>query len=240
MNKKNSFILLILFIPFLFLSETSFSKTYYTWVDKYGVTHITENPEEIPRDRTGTIKKFESKGKFSFIEQNIRYLKANRHIFIKYLIYLIAAVVFFLVLKKIYRNIRAKRNLNRIKSRIEYINKSGVETLTAENMKDRVHLLLTIEGYKLAIPDSQFNTVVDYIGEKGGKRIAISINSSENLVSKMVINDLDREKYRYDCDKSMFICRTYFEEDVPEFAKQVECELIDKDRLSKMLIKSGI
>ena len=93
-------------------------------------------------------------------------------------------------------------------------------------------------GYKLSSPNTQFDELIDFIGFKGGEKVAIAIHDSENFVSKIVVSEIDREKHKHDCKKSMIVCRTYFEEDVIEFAKSVDCELIDKERLSKLLLRT--
>ena len=105
-------------------------------------------------------------------------------------------------------------------------------------LKEKVSQALESMGYKLNIPNTQFDELIDYIGVKRGERVAICIHESENLVSKIVVSEVDREKYKHSCDKSMIISTNYFEEDVEEFANSIDCELVDREKLSKLLLNN--
>ena len=219
-------------------TSTVESKTYYTWVDRNGVTHVTEYKDEIPKSRLNTVKTFESRGRFDFITTNYFYIKSNLHKFIRYVVYFLLAVLALIILRRIFKNIRMRSNQYRLNKRIQKIDDSGVSSLSSYQFKVRARELLEKTGYKLSSPNTQFEELIDYIGFKNGKKFAICVHDSENLVSRIVVSEIDREKHKHLCDNSLIVCRSYFEEDVIEFAKEVGCELIDKDKLSELLQKA--
>ena len=102
-NIKYSIYIFVISTFFILLLSTSLveAKTYYTWVDKNGVTHITENKNEIPGNRIDTVKTFESRGRFDFITTNYYYVKSNFHKFIRFIVYFFIAVITLLILRQI-------------------------------------------------------------------------------------------------------------------------------------------
>jgi len=222
---------------FILVISTSFveAKTYYTWVDKNGVTHITEFKDEIPKNRISTIKTFESSSKYDFLVTNYVYLKSNIRKILEYLVYLLIGIILLILLTKIIKSIKLSINKKKLKKSIENIENAGVSKLNKAQLKERVSQALEDMGYKLSTPNTQFDELIDYIGINRGERVAICIHESENLVSKIVVSEVDREKYKHSCDKTMIISTAYFEEDVAEYAKSIDCELIDKEKLSKLL-----
>ncbi|MGI9535322.1 MAG: restriction endonuclease [Thermodesulfobacteriota bacterium] len=237
--KKSLYItsLLILFILLLSLTTVN-AKTYYTWVDSNGVTHITDLKDEIPKSSIKSVKTFESRGSFDFITTKYFYLKNNIHKFTKYFVYLLIGLIVLIIFWISVKSINRRRNQERINRSINNFEKSGISSLNTYQFKSRIRDVLENMGYKLTTPNSQFEELIDYIGFKAGKKVAISLNEGENLVSKNVVSEVDRERQKHSCEKSMIICKSYFEEDVFEFAKRIDCELIDKDRLSQLLLKN--
>ncbi|MGI9553730.1 MAG: restriction endonuclease [Thermodesulfobacteriota bacterium] len=236
---KSLYITTILIFFILLLSLTAVNaKTYYTWVDSNGVTHITEFKDEIPKSRVKTAKTFRSKGGFDFITTKYIYLKSNIHIYTGYIVFLLIGLFVLIVFRTLFNNYNRNRNQKKLNKTIKNFDSSGLSTMNSYQFKSAIRDLLENMGYRISAPNSQFVELIDYIGFKAGKRVAISLNESENLVSKIVVSEVDRERQKHQCEKSMIICKTYFEEDVIEFAKSVDCELIDRERLSQLLIKN--
>ena len=103
MNNPRLTFAICLFLAVLFIStaaSSSYTVTYYTWVDKNGVTHVTENKEEIPKNRINTVKTFESNSKFDTVAKYYLYIKSNYHLFGKYLLYTILAIILFIILRR--------------------------------------------------------------------------------------------------------------------------------------------
>ena len=227
---------LILFL--LVIPTVAEAKTYYTWVDKHGVTHITENKDEIPSSRIGTIKSFESTGRFDFITTNYYYVKNNSHKFIRYFVYLLILFIAFIVIRKAIKNISKSRNEKKLNKHLQEIESSGISGLSTYQLKLKISEVLENMGYMLKSPDTQFEGLIDYIGYKHGEKYAISIHESENLVSKIVVSEIDREKFKHSCEKTIIVSTSFFEEDVAEYAKSIGCELIDKKKLSSLILNN--
>lgn len=235
--KYSIYITTLLTFFFLVISiSLADAKTYYTWVDEKGVTHITEFKDEIPKNRLRTVKTFESKGRFDFLTTGYYYVKSNIHKFLKYIVFILIGIVALFILRKVLKSIRLRKNQESLEKRNREIEDSRISSLSSYQLKLKVSEVLENMGYKLSTPNAQFEGLIDYIGFRDGEKVAICLHESENLVSKNVVSEIDRERHKHSCNKSMIICRTYFEEDVTEFAKQIDCELIDKEKLSNLLL----
>lgn len=232
-------ILFTLFLSSIFINDINASKVYYTWEDKYGVIHITDDSSSIPQEYKKTAKKYEPTNKKD------RYLYKTQFLIKKYyqeIIYIflisLIALLFIVIFNKSLKLVKQKK-LTSARSELEQIiEQSGIERMNSETYKTKVKEVLKNQGYKISEPDSMLTTLIDLIGFKDGTKIAISINDSNNLISKIVVSEIDREKHKFSCKKSMVVSRSYFEEDAYDFAKNIGCRLIDKDSLARLILKS--
>lgn len=242
LSKRNFYYLMIILITLSFnpisLTYSGETQQFYSWKDENGVTHVTDDPEKIPPKYRENIKKYESISNKKYSFKKLKLFLTNNKKKITYAVSVIAvSILIFFLFQKFSRYIRAKHYKYKRTIEDKNIERSKIETLTEEKLKLKAREILIKEGYKIIEPESIYSTVVDLIGSKGSEKTAISINLGENLISKMVINEIDREKHKYNCSKSMVVARTYFDEDAWELAKKINCRLIDKRELAKLILK---
>lgn len=92
--------------------------------------------------------------------------------------------------------------------------------------------LLAHRGFKVVSPEGDLNLGIDLIIEKDKNKYAVQLKQQSSQFSKPVVNDIDREKHRYGCNRAMIITNNHFTEDATELAKAKGCVLVDRDTLA--------
>ena len=249
MIKANySFLNLIIFLLLLVFSMTTInifqsrsfaSNNFYTWEDDKGITHITENPDEIPKKYKSTAKKY-NKSKLNIrnkFNDLTNYISINN----KIIIYLAAILIFlFLFTKILPRAVTTIRNKisksQNIKIERAFL-RSGIENLDKTAFKSKVMEILAANGFEIFKLDSQVASSIDCIVLKKNKKIAVSINNNKNIISKVFVNEIEKDKQKHHCNHSMLVSSNYFDNEAHEYAKIANCKLIDRTELGKMILK---
>ena len=213
---------------------------YYTWKDSNGTTHITDDINKVPKQYRNSSKKYK-KVSNNYNEKLNNYYNSSKELIAEYKIYIILFILLIIVAvlyKKLIKKFKQKFLLKRIADNEKLILKSGINNMTAHQFKLKTRELFINNEYNLDETTVEYNPVVDYIAEKNGYKYALSINLNSNAIPRILINELEKEKYRYDCKYSMIVARTIFEEEAIRYAKQVKCELLDIYKIARIIVKN--
>ena len=234
-----SWFLLFLFTILMFHPLWVYPKEFYKWIDENGVVHVTDNIEHVPEKyRPGAdIEKNNNKiGIKEAIEKYIRYPTEHIRefaIFTGFVIFLITLYFTTLKFKKIILN---KLVLIKSDKSEKLVLSSGISELNPEKLKKAVNEILKEDGYKISAESGSFS-FTDFIVTRGGEKMAVIINDSLNPVSRRLLNDVNIEANRLGCTGSIIFTRNTFESDAQEYAKEINCILVNKYLLARMIIR---
>ena len=224
---------IILFF-FLLYCTTLQSKEVYKWRDQDGVIHITDNADEIPEKyrKNSEIIKLEDRGIKTNIIKYISTLKNYKELIVLFL----SSIVIFFLFYKIYTFTRKKIEENYEKKRQDILKQRNVDEMDKNTFKKFIMHILEKSGYKIQIVSTPLDFGIDFIALRNFDQYAVrTINNTKNQISRITVMDINREKHRFDCNKSMVVSNSYFDDQAIELAKDVDCEIIDRDKLSKLI-----
>ena len=209
----------------------------YKWVDKDGVIHVTDNPGEIPQEHVGSIEEIQiKKDEFSSIVRTVwDFIKSN--------LGLLALATFGVFIMLMINKIRRKITLKYSESKRERLNqvfeKSGMDNIDNAELRKLAMALLEYNGYKVTeITFEHINPGIDFVAEGKGHRYYVELKPDYDFVPRLAVSDADREKHRYDCDRSMLVTKNYFDDDAIELAEATGCILIDRFTLTQWMLDS--
>lgn len=225
---------------FIFICLVTYSSEavkIYQWTDDSGVVHVVDDPDKVPRQYSGSVEVIDMEnGSFKTETRVIlSKLKSNGRV--------IAAGLTILVLMFVY--IKSARRLNARKREGERDRLSKTYELSGADRMDRTEFkhytigLLKQRGYQVTITSETINPTVDFIAEKGDLKYAVQVYTQKNDISRVVVNDLDREKARYGCGKSMIISRQLSDDGAKRLGRSVGCSLVDRDTLARWIYDFG-
>ena len=237
-------ILLFLIFSFLFfISNLDAYAEYYSWKDEKGVTHIADSIEKIPNKYRKNAKKYESnKERKRFDALNsynktskflISTFKQHKKIFLAVFI-IIIGIVIYKILKNQFINLSSHiSGLNNNKN----IAMSGIDHMDLNILRSNIVKILMNRNYQIVESESILNPVVDLVVTNNYEKATVTIDNSTNPISIFRLNEINREKHKFLCRKSIIFSRNYFDREVLDFAKANNIELYDKAKLAKLLIK---
>ncbi|MGH7884990.1 MAG: restriction endonuclease [Thermodesulfobacteriota bacterium] len=231
--------ILITFLTFLELSHAASGNHYYRWKDDKGVTHITDNPDDVPVKFRKEIIQYEKKDTSVKSKIADSYNKSLK-IIQQYKFYIIGSILFILLLiiiKKIINKASLFISKNSQKRLERLVNKSGIAEMSEINFKNHVKELLIKSGYKLELIESPFDTASDFIALKNRKKYTVLISTNINDVSEITINYIESETEKYGCNGSIIISKSYFDEAAFKLAKKINCRLINRNEVAKAIVK---
>ena len=249
MNNKiiyfTSRLLILLIISFIFFSNQILAdeKFFYKWIDEKGVTHVTDNPGDIPQKHRNKIVKYKkketsSKSKIqSYFKNAVKTISKYKYFFFGLFLILALSVLIKKISKKI-RTYSLKRNTDSLAKTVE---KSRIKEMSDDEFKTKSKEILIKSGYKLETKDSSFITRTNFIAERKGKKHAVHISTNINDISKALITEMEGEKEKFDCYGSIIVAKTLFDSSAIDLAKKTNCKLIDENAIAKAIVrKSGI
>jgi HJR/Mrr/RecB family endonuclease len=227
------FIILTILI-FSLIPSLAYSGKLYKWVDQDGVVHVTDKPETVPRElRTATELSPKSNIDRSIATVKDLWSQTNpqKHLMASG----IGIIILILVAYRLIPYTRHKLGERRRADALRALVLSGIDDMNPIEFTDYIVKLLESRGFKVQTPDSSLNRGVHVIAEKNKLKYAVQVEQQSCSVSRPVLNNLEREKHRYGCERAILITRSYFTEDAAEFAKSTACDLIDRDTLSNWI-----
>ena len=241
--ETNIKILIFLIFSFLFfITNLDANAEYYSWKDEKGVTHITDNIEKIPNKYRKNAKKYESSE--NTVKQNLanNYQKALKLIIVKYkqnkvlflaIISSICVIFLYKILKKQFLNVNPSLFVSKNKD----ILKSEIDNMDLNSFRSNVIKILENKNYQVSEYEAILNPAVDYIATKNLEKVTVTIDDSTNPLSIFRLNEINRDKHKFLCKKSIIFSRNYFDKEVFDFAKKNNIELYDKAKLAKLFLK---
>lgn len=223
---------------FVFMSTySSQAVKIYQWKDKSGVLHVVDDPDKVPREYSGSVEVIDTEGGSLGTEAKrfLPQLKSNGGVIAAGLVILVLIFVYIKSARRL--NARAKkRQTERLSKAYEL---SGADRMDRAEFKRYVIGLLKQRGYKAMIASETMSAAVDLIAEKGGLKYAVRVHTEKNDISRVVVNDLDREKTRFGCSYAMIISPRPSDDGAKRLASSVGCSLVDRDRLARWIYDSG-
>ncbi len=235
MRTKN-FILPVVCLLFL-IPITSLAGKLYKWVDENGVTHVTDDPEKVPEEHKGSAKKLAPQDKLDKLTIKIEGIWNDIKTEKVKIAVGIAGLIIITALYKLLRRAKLRINEKKREKHLQALEQSGIDLLDLAQYQKYIGALLTRQGFNLRTPEGSFNLGVDLAAEKDKCKYAVQIKRQTTPTSGAIVNDLEREKHRYGCDRSMIISNNYFTDDAVERAGSSGCELIDREKLGDWILQ---
>jgi len=230
-------IYLALTINLLLLPDLTFAAKLYKWVDKDGVVHMTDKPEEIPEEHSGDIEEFDIeradyKSMIANFWKNVRKQKEN-------IIFSIILLILFIFVFKSFKHLKSRYFEKRKKKLLYTLDKSGIDDMSRDEFRVYIIKLLEAQGFSTqSIDEGQIYRGIRLIAEKNKTKFLVHIIPDIDLGSILAVNEVEREKHRYGCTKSMLITKHYFAEDTIESTNENGCELVDRDILAEWIFNA--
>lgn len=228
------FILIIIFLAFL-TPATSYGGKLYKWVDKDGVVHVTDDPEKIPNEHPGTVKKSAPESK---VETTLAKAKEIWKQVKDKIASVIAILVIITLLYLMLKYTKSRLNEKKREKCLRALKQSGIDNLDHAQFREYIGALLAGRGFSLKKPDGTLDLGVDLIAEGDKTKYAVKIKRQSSPVSRTVVNDLEREKHLNSCSRAMIISNDYFTDDAAEIAISNGCELVDREKLGEWILDS--
>ncbi|MFQ5787459.1 MAG: restriction endonuclease [Thermodesulfobacteriota bacterium] len=225
---------LVFAIILFLLSDYSFAEKLYKWVDKDGVVHITDKPEEIPEEHVGTIEEIDIertdyKSMIGNLWKNVRKQKEN-------IIFSIILLILFIFVFKSFKHLKSSYIKKRKKKLLYTLDKSGIDDMNRDEFKVYIIKLLEAQGFSTqSIDEEQTYRGIRLMAEKNKTKFLVHIIPEIDLGSSLAVNEVEREKHRYGCTKSMLISKHFFADDAIKLANKRGCELVDRFVLAEWI-----
>lgn len=123
------------------------------------------------------------------------------------------------------------------KARIKALRISDIDSMEGVEFEKYIQKVFEAKGYKTTLTSASNDFGVDLIAVKEGEKYAIQLKRYDKPVGRSAISDVGSGKDYYDCDSSMVITNSYFTKSAKEIALKLNCELIDRDKLSSMILE---
>lgn len=225
-------------LVYLFNQDTGLSENYYKWVDKNGVTHVTDNPNKIPPQHRSNIEIVKEKDTgFNAFRKNLqKQLIKNKNL----ILYILGGIAGLIVLNKLIKKLRDKSSELKKGKYDDILKKSGIDLMTIPQFRAFAKNLLSTRGFRIREMESDLDFGIDFIAEKSNTSYLVKVISDSIMTSRTLLNDLMRDTSKYGCDKALVITKNYFSEDALEFSRSSPCDLIDRNALAKWIKDSGL
>jgi len=228
------------FFLILLLSGLFEQKSYYTWKDVNGVTHVTKDSTEIPDSRKNTLKIFNENHNFKLLNRLKIYTNANKYILTYFILGTILLLFLFIFTKNLYKKFNKLRKNHKNIINKRNIEESGLLNINSPDFHNKAILVLKHMGFKLEPTDQILLNIVEYVGLYKNKRYAISIIFTDNPTSRITLSEIMREGIKYNCQNFLTISNNYFDDNAINSVKKNEFRLIDKDEVAELIIKYNI
>ncbi|MEQ9620098.1 MAG: restriction endonuclease [Deltaproteobacteria bacterium] len=205
----------------------------YRWTDEEGVIHLVDDPGKVPPEYRESAKTIDTEdGDLTAQAKKLLIVITRNSLTV---LTLLTIVILLLILIKSTSHFKGRRKKRKWDKIFEFYEHSGVERMDTADFKSFAAELLKHRGYEIDnLPDC-VNPVTDFIAKKGDLKYAVHINTNANNVSRMIVNEIDREKARFDCDRSIVITRQFCEDQARKLGRAVGCTLVDRDTLARWI-----
>lgn len=113
-----------------------------------------------------------------------------------------------------------------------------IDKMSGHNFEHFVAEMLNLSGYQnIKVTSGSGDNGVDILAELNGKTYAIQCKRYRKKISRDAVSDVVAGKIHYQCDVAMVITNSYLTTHALDFAKSVECLIIDRSGLEIILTK---
>ncbi len=215
-------------------------KPYYTWIDKKGVTQITTDRSSIPKSGIKQLKAFKS-GKYNPLVNNlITFSESNKYLAVYFLYALIFSFVILVISKELKYKLRVHLKNNSSDKKRRKIENSGISKMSSDQFKKVSLEIIKKKGFEIHATDSALKNIVEYNAIKDEKIYAVSILTSDNPVSGLILNDILREGNKFNYSGYLIVSNNYFSDEVITADKEIKIFLMDRDEIADLIIKYGL
>ncbi|HEX9830129.1 MAG TPA: restriction endonuclease [Thermodesulfobacteriota bacterium] len=205
----------------------------YKWVDQDGVVHVTDKPETVPKEHRSSGRELSPKNSLDRSVAKVKELWNQARPQKNPIGIGIGILAVILVAYKLLFYTRRKLGEIRRGDQLRALELSGIDDMNPVEFTDYIAKVFEHRGFKVQTPDGSLNLGVDLITEKDNVKYAVQLERQSSSVSRPVLNNLEREKHRYGCERAIVITKAYFTEDAAVFAKSKACDLVDRETLSR-------
>ena len=110
-----------------------------------------------------------------------------------------------------------------------------IDTMDGVDFEAYVADLLRSKGYITTVTKASGDQGVDIVAEKAGTRFAVQVKRQSQKVSRRAVADAVAGKVLYECSRAMVITNNYFQGGAEQLAYANNCELVDRDRLTRWI-----
>lgn len=205
----------------------------YQWTDENGVVHAVDDPDKVPPEYRRSADVIDTENTDLKTDATILLAKVKAY---RTALYSAAGVlVLIFLLRKLHGFIKTTHKKNGKERYMNAYGLSGVESMDSIELRRYVMGLLKHRGYTIVIPRESMNPVVDFIAEKEELKYAVHVYNQNSNIPRVIVNDIEREKARFDCNRSMIITRQYCDDDARELGVTAGCALVDKNTLARWI-----
>jgi len=205
----------------------------YQWTDENGVAHAVDDPDKVPPEYRRSADVIDTESADLKTDAEILLAKVKSYRTALYSVAGVLVLLFFL--RKLHSFIKTTRKKSDKEKYMNAYELSGVERMDSIELRRYMMGLLKHRGYTIVIPGESMNPVVDFIAEKEDLKYAVHVYDQNGNISRVIVNDVEREKARFDCNRSMIITRQYRDDDAREPGGTAGSTLVDKDTLARWI-----
>lgn len=124
----------------------------------------------------------------------------------------------------------------------ERLAKSGIneiDNMSGLDFEKYLRALLLRRGFRNVSLTTTYDLGVDLIAEKDGYKYGIQAKRYKGKVGLDSVRQVVAAANHYGCDRTMVITNSYFTENAKVIAKSTNCDLIDRERLIKIILTDG-
>jgi restriction system protein len=232
LNMKITKLIFFAIFFIVLIPTTALAGKLYKWVDKNGVVHVTDDPENVPEEHRSSVKKGLHENKLDRSVAKVKEIWKHTDSKKNLIGMGVALFVIGLLAYKLVLYTKPKLQERRRAKQLRALELSGIDNMNAVEYTNYIGKLLAHRGFKVIPPEGDLNLGVDLIIEKNKNKYAVQLKQQSSQVSKPVVIAIDREKHRYDCNSAMIITNNHFSEDAAELGKSKGCVLVDRDTLA--------
>ena len=111
----------------------------------------------------------------------------------------------------------------------------NIDQLSGFEFEDYLSRLYTKMGYKVELTKSGADQGADLIVEKHGVKTVVQAKRYTGSVGNSSVQEIVAAKNHYKAEKAIVVTNSYFTQSAKELAESNSVELIDRDRLNKMI-----
>ena len=140
----------------------------------------------------------------------------------------------------LYLSIEKKRN-RRLEEETRFLATRLIDlhSINPTEFEKYVAKLLDHRGYTTKVVGQAGDMGVDVIASQGPEKYAVQVKRYSNPVSRTAVSDAVAGKAYHGCNAAMVVTNNYFTAGARALARSTNCQLVDRDTLTKWIAELG-